>query len=176
MLANALHGTLAGCSPLPIPIRENSRVYCCARDPGETESRPTSVPLCATQLPQHKKNKLFLLSAPLTPLALAKRTQAEGTEGEAESLLLRKLLKNQNRLIDSIRQMDADRDGVVSTDEFRAAVVAMDVGLTERQVEKLIASIDLDNNGELAMHVNDANAVSYLHTAPCHYATDAVTA
>lgn len=49
--------------------------------------------------------------------------------------------------------MDADRDGVISTDEFRAAIVAMDVGLTERQVEKLIRSIDSDNDGELDMQV-----------------------
>lgn len=79
--------------------------------------------------------------------------KAEGTEGEAESRLLRKLLKNQNRLIDSIRQMDVDRDGVISTAEFRAAVVDMNVGLTDRQVEKLIRSIDVDNDGELDMQV-----------------------
>lgn len=79
--------------------------------------------------------------------------KAEGTEGEAESRLLRKLLKNQNRLIDSIRQMDVDRDGVVSTAEFRTAVVAMNVGVTDRQVEKLIRSIDVDNDGELDMQV-----------------------
>lgn len=92
------------------------------------------------------------------------KQQAEGTEGEAESRLLRKLLKNQNRLIDSIRVMDADRDGVISTDEFRAAVVAMDVGLTERQVEKLIRSIDSDNDGELDMQVSRgkvANVATY---------------
>ncbi len=80
--------------------------------------------------------------------------KAEGTEGEAESRILRKLLKNQNRLIDSIRLMDADRDGVISTAEFRAAVVAMDIGLTARQVDKLIRSIDSDNNGELDMQVS----------------------
>lgn len=79
--------------------------------------------------------------------------QAEGTEREAESRLLRKLLKNQNRLIDSIRQMDVDRDGVISTAEFRAAIVSMNVGLTNRQVEKLIRSIDVDNDGELDMQV-----------------------
>ncbi|CAM9446897.1 unnamed protein product, partial [Ectocarpus sp. 12 AP-2014] len=75
--------------------------------------------------------------------------KAEGTEGEAESRLLRKLLRNQNRLIDSIRQMDTDRDGVVSTAEFRAAIVSMNLGLTDRQVENLIHSIDVDNDGEL---------------------------
>lgn len=79
--------------------------------------------------------------------------KAEGTEGEAESRLLRKLLKNQNRLIDSIRLMDVDRDGVISTAEFRAAIIAMNVGLTDRQVENLIRSIDVDNDGELDMQV-----------------------
>lgn len=80
--------------------------------------------------------------------------KAEGTEGEAESRLLRKLLRNQNRLIDSIRLMDADRDGVISTDEFRAAIVAMNIGLTDRQVENLIRSTDADNDGELDMQVS----------------------
>lgn len=79
--------------------------------------------------------------------------KAEGTEEEAEARLLRKLLKNQNRLIDSIRLMDVDRDGVISTDEFRAAIVAMGVGLTEKQVENLIRSIDVDKDGELDMQV-----------------------
>lgn len=49
--------------------------------------------------------------------------------------------------------MDVDRDGVISTDEFRSAVIAMDVGLTETQVETLIRSIDVDNDGELDMQV-----------------------
>ena len=49
--------------------------------------------------------------------------------------------------------MDENRDGVISTDEFRSAIVAMDVGLTERQVEKLIRSIDVDKDGELDMQV-----------------------
>lgn len=50
--------------------------------------------------------------------------------------------------------MDADRDGVISTAEFRSAVVDMDIGLTARQVDKLIRSIDSDNNGELDMQVS----------------------
>jgi len=100
-----------------------------------------------------------LSSQPPLPILLAHNCshricKAEGTEGEAESRILRKLLKNQNRLIDSIRLMDIDRDGVISTAEFRAAVVAMNVGLTARQVDKLIRSIDLDNNGELDMQVS----------------------
>lgn len=66
---------------------------------------------------------------------------------------MRKLLKNQNRLIDSIRSMDVDRDGVISIDEFRAAVEAMDVGLTDGQMETLIKSIDADKDGELDMQV-----------------------
>lgn len=49
--------------------------------------------------------------------------------------------------------MDVDRDGVISTAEFRAAIVAMNIGLTDRQVEKLIRSIDVDNDGELDMQV-----------------------
>ncbi|CAM9646594.1 unnamed protein product, partial [Sphacelaria rigidula] len=77
--------------------------------------------------------------------------KAEGTEGEAESRLLRKLLKNQNRLIDSIRSMDSDRDGVISIEEFRTAVEALGVGLTDDQMETLIRSIDVDNDRELGM-------------------------
>ena len=92
-------------------------------------------------------------ASPLTRIRIRATSKAEGTEGEAESRLLRKLLKNQNRLIDSIRQMDVDRNGVISTAEFRAAVVAMNVGVTDRQVEKLIRSIDVDNDGELDMQV-----------------------
>lgn len=52
--------------------------------------------------------------------------------------------------------MDVDRDGVISTAEFRAAIVAMDVGLSEQQVEKLIRSIDVDRDGELDMQVTRA--------------------
>lgn len=95
----------------------------------------------------------FLTSSRPRPPTHVLCSKAEGTEGEAESRLLRKLLKNKNRLIDSIRQMDVDRDGVISTAEFRAAIVAMNVGLTDRQVEKLIRSIDVDNDGELDMQV-----------------------
>lgn len=91
---------------------------------------------------------------PPPPILSYPTHKAEGTEGEAESRILRKLLKNQNRLIDSIRLMDADRDGVISTAEFRSAVVDMDIGLTARQVDKLIRSIDSDNNGELDMQVS----------------------
>lgn len=91
--------------------------------------------------------------------------KAEGTEGEAESRLLRKLLNKQSRLIDSIRRMDVDRDGVISTAEFRAAIVAMDIGVTDRQVEKLIRSIDVDKDGELDMQVKRGNDfVVYLAT------------
>ncbi|CAM9111400.1 unnamed protein product, partial [Laminaria digitata] len=97
-----------------------------------------------------RSQELWTLLAALKASTSA-HEKAEGTEGEAESLLLRKLLKNQNRLIDSIRLMDVDRDGVISTAEFRAAIVAMDVGLTERQVEKLIRSIDVDGDGDLDM-------------------------
>lgn len=79
--------------------------------------------------------------------------KAEGTQGEAESRIVRKLLKNQNRLIDSIRQMDADRNGVVSREEFRSAVQGMNLVLTEQQVERLIQSIDMDKDGELDMQV-----------------------
>lgn len=96
------------------------------------------------------------LTYPPTRTNVCMAFKAEGTEREAESRLLRKLLKNQNRLIDSIRQMDVDRDGVISTAEFRAAVVAMNVGLTDRQVETLIRSIDVDNDGELDMQVWDS--------------------
>lgn len=49
--------------------------------------------------------------------------------------------------------MDVDRDGVISIDEFRAAVEAMDVGLTDGQMETLIKSIDADKDGELDMQV-----------------------
>lgn len=93
--------------------------------------------------------------APLIPGANT-RNKAEGTEGEAELRLLRKLLKNQSRLIDSIRSMDVDRDGVISIEEFRTAVEAMDVGLTDVQMETLIRSIDVDNDGELDMQVNES--------------------
>lgn len=81
------------------------------------------------------------------------RNKAEGTDGEAESRLLKKLLKNQSRLIDSIHTMDVDRDGVISIDDFRSAVEAMDIGLSESQIERLIRSIDVDNDGELDMQV-----------------------
>ncbi|CAM9102993.1 unnamed protein product, partial [Hapterophycus canaliculatus] len=97
-----------------------------------------------------RSQELWSLLAALDAYTSAQE-KAEGTEGEAESRLLRKLLKNQNRLIDSIRLMDVDRDGVISTAEFRAAIIAMNVGLTDRQVEKLIRSIDVDNDGELDM-------------------------
>ncbi|CBJ30460.1 conserved unknown protein [Ectocarpus siliculosus] len=97
-----------------------------------------------------RSQELWSLLAALEAYSSAQE-KAEGTEGEAESRLLRKLLRNQNRLIDSIRQMDTDRDGVVSTAEFRAAIVSMNLGLTDRQVEKLIHSIDVDNDGELDM-------------------------
>lgn len=98
-------------------------------------------------------NSFALLTSPRPNPSHAHNFKAEGTEGEAESRLLRKLLKNQNRLIDSIRQMDVDRDGVISTAEFRAAIVDMNIGLSDRQVEKLIRSIDVDNDGELDMQV-----------------------
>ncbi|CAM9511324.1 unnamed protein product, partial [Ectocarpus sp. 13 AM-2016] len=97
-----------------------------------------------------RSQELWSLLAALDAHSSAQE-KAEGTEGEAESRLLRKLLRNQNRLIDSIRQMDTDRDGVVSTAEFRAAIVSMKLGLTDRQVENLIHSIDVDNDGELDM-------------------------
>ncbi|CAM9179945.1 unnamed protein product [Ectocarpus fasciculatus] len=100
-----------------------------------------------------RSQELWSLLAALEAYSSAQE-KAEGTEGEAESRLLRKLLKNQNRLIDSIRQMDTDRDGVVSTAEFRAAIVSMSLGLTDRQVEKLIHSIDVDNDGELDMQAS----------------------
>lgn len=122
--------------------------------------------LCPTNQPT---NQLFkqLTNRSINQPTTHKRTKAEGTEGEAESLLLRKLLKNQNRLIDSIRLMDVDRDGVISTAEFRAAIVAMNVGLTERQVEKLIRSIDVDKDGELDMQVTRACALRKQYARAC---------
>lgn len=83
--------------------------------------------------------------------------KAEGTERQAESRLVRKLLKNQKRLIDTIRVMDANRDGVISIEEFRSAVVSMGLGLTEQQVKKLIRSIDTDQNGELDVEVIESD-------------------
>lgn len=77
----------------------------------------------------------------------------EGTVREAESRLLRKLLKNKKRLIDTIRMMDANRDGVISAEEFQSVVVSMGLGLTEQQVNNLIRSIDTDQNGELDIEV-----------------------
>lgn len=77
----------------------------------------------------------------------------EGTVREAESRLLRKLLKNRKRLMDTIRMMDVDRNGVISAEEFRSAVASMGLGLTEQQVKKLIRSIDTNRNGELDIEV-----------------------
>ncbi|CAM9980264.1 unnamed protein product, partial [Discosporangium mesarthrocarpum] len=79
--------------------------------------------------------------------------QAEGTEEKAEELLLRKILKNRNRLIDSIRAMDMDRDGTVSVGEFRDAIHGLGVEVTRAQVEVLIRSIDKDGDGQLDTHV-----------------------
>ena len=79
--------------------------------------------------------------------------KAKGTEGEAESRLLRKILKNQNRLIDSMRHVDMNRGDVISAEKFRSALVSMSLGLTERQLEILIRAIDTDCNGELDMKV-----------------------
>jgi hypothetical protein len=60
-----------------------------------------------------------------------------------------KIIQNRGRLIDHIRNMDTNRDGVVDMDEFRASLKALDLGLTPEQEELLIASIDLDGDGIL---------------------------
>ncbi|CAM9226740.1 unnamed protein product, partial [Phaeothamnion confervicola] len=99
-----------------------------------------------------RERELWALLGTLAAAEAARR-RAAGTEQDAEARLLRRLLRGQNRLIDSLRAMDTNRDGHVSHAEFRAALTTVlgEAAAATPAAAALLRSIDKDGDGALDM-------------------------
>ena len=63
--------------------------------------------------------------------------------------LQKKVYEHRNRMADAFRDFDLNHDGVVSRSEFRAAIKKMKLGFSNRDVDALLLSIDVDNSGKI---------------------------